>query len=250
MGEISPVLCGSTQPLELQHPARVFAEDFALGFFVGGEFADGGELLGAGASGALADGIGAVAAVEELVLVAGEEGAGVVFIADEGAVAGAGGEIGEHVGVIGEQAVGNAAGDHGARGVEDFLVVVFGDVAPEGLRVADEVYPREFLQDAVEAVDVVVVGALLEMHEHRHVEFAGEGGEFLDAGGVTGDVELLFTDADGAGLELAADDLDGVGLVGDLVGEPGETIGMFFGEGLRLGIRIHAGFKAEAGAGG
>jgi len=88
------------------------------------------------------------------------------------------------------------------------------------------------------------------MHEHRHGELGGERGDALDAGGIAGDVELLLADAEGAGLELAADALDGVGLVGDLVGEPGETVGIFFGESLGLRVGIHAGFEAEAGAGG
>jgi len=93
--------------------------------------------------------------------------------------------------------------------------------------VADEVYAGKFLEDAVEAFEVVVIGALLEVRQHGHVELGGEGGDALGGEGVAGDVEFLLTDADGAGFELTADDVDGVGLVGDLVGEPAEAVGMF-----------------------
>ena len=212
---------------KFQHAAGVFEKEFALGFFVGGEAADGRDLLDAGAGGAVADGIGAIAAVKEFVLVAGEEGAGVVFVAEEGLEAGAGGEVAVHVWIIGEEAIGDTAGRDRAFRVENFLVVVLRNVAPKRLRVADEIHRGEFLEDAVEAFDVVVVRALLEMHEHGNVELSGEGGDALGGSGVAGDVEFLFTDADGAGFELAADDLDGVRLIGDLVREPAETIGIF-----------------------
>ena len=99
------------QLVELQDAARVSIEDFALGFFIGGETADGIDLLDTGARGTLTDGIGAVAAVKEFVLVAREEGAGMIFVANERLIAGVGGEVAIHIGIIGEQAIGNAAGD-------------------------------------------------------------------------------------------------------------------------------------------
>jgi len=50
----------------------------------------------------------AVAAIEELVLVQGEQGPGMVFIQPQGVQSGAGGEIAEPVGVIREEPVGDA----------------------------------------------------------------------------------------------------------------------------------------------
>ena len=81
-------------------------------------------MLDTGARGTLTNGIGAVAAVKQFVLVARKEGAGMVFVANERSIARAGGEVAIDVGIIGEQAIGNAAGDDRAGGVQDRLVAV------------------------------------------------------------------------------------------------------------------------------
>ena len=109
------------------------------------------------ATGAAADGVGAVAAVEELVLMANEKSLGVRLVADERIQARTGRKIAEHIFVVGEQLVGDAAGGDFALRVIDFLYVLFVNVAPPRLRVADKVDLREFLQYAVETVEVQVV---------------------------------------------------------------------------------------------
>ena len=62
---------------------RVREEDFAFDGFGRGVFAEGGDGAGSLAAGAAAEGVGAIAAVEDFVLMLFEEPAGVILIAQQ-----------------------------------------------------------------------------------------------------------------------------------------------------------------------
>ena len=86
------------------------------------------------------------------------------FIADERVMPGAGRHVAEHIRVVAQQPVADAGGRHLALGIHHLLFVVLVDIAPPCLRMADEVYLREFLEHLVESFDAGVVVAVLEMH--------------------------------------------------------------------------------------
>jgi hypothetical protein len=101
-----------------------------------------------------------------------EKSLGVRLVADERIQSRTGRKIAEHIFVVGEQLVGDAAGGDFALRVIDFLYVLFVNVAPPRLRVADEINLREFLQRLVKILDPEVVCVVLKMQQHRHAEFS------------------------------------------------------------------------------
>ena len=88
--------------------------------------------------------------------------------------------VAEHVRVVAQQSIADAGGCHLALGIHHLLFVVFVDVAPPRLCVADEVYLREFLEHLVESFDAGVVVAVLKVHQHRHIVFSRQFGDALD----------------------------------------------------------------------
>src|ERR1051325_5760291 len=93
----------------LEELARVLEKDLPLDGFVCGVGADRLDGSRALAAGAAADGIRAIAAVEDLVLVLLEEPARVFFVAEQRVEAGAGGHVGEAVWIVAEIFVGQPA---------------------------------------------------------------------------------------------------------------------------------------------
>ena len=96
---------------------------------------------------------------------------GVRLVADERIQARTGRKIAEHIFVVGEQLVGDAAGGDFALRVINFLYVLFVNVTPPRLRVADEINLREFLQRLVKILDSEVVRVVLKMQQHRYGKF-------------------------------------------------------------------------------
>lgn len=235
---------------EFEQAGGVFGEEFAGDLWSGRKAADGAEGLGALAGGATAESVVAIAAVEKFVLMPFEESAGVLFVAEKGIEAGARGKIAVHIRIIAEQTVGQPAGSDLAFGVEDSLFMFGIDVAPPGLSVADEGDLGKFFEDFVETFDAEVVGVVLKMHQDWDFEFLGQFSEFLEFGRVTVHVEFLFADADGALAKEFLDDLGGIRLIGDFIGEKNKLIGMFYGELLDGFIAAAFGVEAEPGTGG
>ena len=90
---------------------------------------------------------------------------------------------------------------------------------------------------------------MLEMQQHRDVEFLGNGIDQLHPPGVTGHLELLFANPPGAHLEVLFQDRSGLRKIGQLVGEIDELAGI-------LACQLHHGVvapgigrQAVAGAG-
>lgn len=203
----------------------------------------------------------AVAAEHELVLMAGDELAGVVLVAGDGVAAGASREVPEHVGVVGEVAVGDAAGSHGGLGIHRGLIVVLVDVAPPGLGVADEVGLGVFFEDLGEVLEAGVVALVLEVNDDGHSVAASEVGEHFHVLGGAVDVEFLFANAAGTLFEVGLELGLGFGEVGNFVAEPDEGVGNAFGEengglggvdlgGEAVGFAIVGGGAGDGAAGG
>ena len=74
------------------------------------------------------------------------------------------------------------------------------DVGPPGLRVSNEVDPGELLENCVEALDVEVVGLVLEVHQYGNMMFGGDGSDRLYARRIAIDLKLLLADSQRAHL--------------------------------------------------
>lgn len=173
----------------------------------------------------------AIAPVDEFVLVAIKKGGGEGGIAREGVEAGAGGEVAKEIGVIGEVTLAESAGGDGAFGIEDGLVaMIFIDVGPPGLGVRDEGDARIFLEHLVEALEAVIIHLELPMHQDGHAVGLGELVNLLHRGGVAFHAEFLFSDHDGAALEIFLDLGGGAIDVGHFVRCEGKFLRMRFGE--------------------
>src|SRR6476620_4421193 len=98
------------QLLDSEEFVRVVVQQLALDASGGGEAAEDGDGLRTAALGPGAVKIGAVAAVQELVLVTRQEVAGEALVPGQRVEAGTSREIAEHVRVVGEIAVRQAAG--------------------------------------------------------------------------------------------------------------------------------------------
>lgn len=209
-------------------------------------------MFGAAALGSLADVVVTVGAVDELVLVAVDEGAGMVFVAAQGVEAGAGGEVSEHVGVVAEITVGPPAGFHLSARIETgrLLGLVGIDVGPPGLGVTDEVDLGVPGEDTPELVEVDVVFFVLEVLKNGDVEVLGDVAEEGHVGAEDIEKELLFADADGALAEVLFENLLSFGVVGDFVGEEDEAVGVAFGDFHAAVVAGSADFEAVGAAGG
>ena len=96
----------------------------------------------------------------------------------------------------------------------------------------------------MEALEVVVVGLVLEVAEDRHAVVAGQFAQGEKLLRIAVHAELLFADADRAALEETFDGRTGFGVVGDLVGEEAERLRPGLGEG--FGVRVAADLRGKA----
>ena len=167
-----------------------------------------------------------------------KEGRRVLLIACEGHQAAPGGHIGKHVRIIGQIAICEASGRDFAFWVKDLLIVIFVDVAPKRLRVADEDRFGKFRQHRVQPVVAAIVGLMLDVQQNRHAVFSGQFIQFLALRRIALHVEFLLRDHARA-LFQPVFDFSGRGVeIGDLVAGPQIGSGMRFREILRPG-RAH-----------
>lgn len=209
---------------------RVAGEYFFPYIDFGDESADEGDLLGTRAFVAFTDRVGAVGSQTDFVLVAVEESGALLLVAAEGVVPGARREIAVDVGIVGEQFIRQAARGDLAFGVHGLLVVVFVHVAPPGLGVADKSDRGIFFEHFVEAFEAQVVGVVLDVHQHRHIEFLGDLVDELHLLRVTLEMEFLLTDAPGVFFEPLFDGGLCLGQVRHFVAKVDELVRVFGGE--------------------
>src|SRR3954453_3153404 len=194
---------GSNRGSDTQQLLGILEKDLALDGLRWREAAERGDRLRSLTLGAAADGVEAVAPVEDLVLVAPQELAGVVLVASQGVQARARGHVGVRIGIVRQITVRQSAGGHLPLRIEDLLVgVIAVDVGPPRLGVANKDRLRVLLEHRVEAVEAEVVGLVLEMEQDRHPVFRRQGVEDLTLRRVARHAELLLADDDRAGLEI------------------------------------------------
>ncbi len=126
----------------------------------------------------------------------------VLFIAQQRIQTRAGRKIAVHVWIIRQQPVRNAARRDFCLGIEHSLVVIAVDISPPRLRMPYKRHPRMFLEHGVKALDPQVVGLVLKMHEHRHVERLRHFRHHVNRGRVALHWKLLLAYADRARLEI------------------------------------------------
>ena len=159
-----------------------------------------------------------------------EEAGRELFVAGQGVEARAGRAVPEHVRVIRQQPVGDAAGRHLARRVRDLLVVMFVDVAPPGLGVPDEIHGGKFIQGSVKAREAPVVVGLQEVQQHRHREVPRHLGDTFDVDRIAVHAEFLFADSPRAEFQIFFQFRPGLWQVGHFVGEKQELLWMRLGK--------------------
>src|SRR5206468_11656930 len=138
---------------ELQQFLRVLVKDFSFDGFVRRKPPNRGDDLRAQTFWTGPNRILAIAAEHQFVLMPFQKAGREILVAGQRIQTGAGRAIAEHVRVIAQQPVRDAAGRHFAIWIRHFLVVVFVDVAPPGLRVADELNTVKFRPALVEPRD-------------------------------------------------------------------------------------------------
>jgi hypothetical protein len=98
-----------------------------------------------------------------------------------------------------------SAGRHPSFRVHHRLRVILVDIAPQCLRVADEVHGGILLQHFMETLDTHVVGIVLEVHQDGHVVVSGDLRHQLHGLRIAIDMKSLFADSDRSHLEILLD---------------------------------------------
>ena len=99
-----------------------------------------------------------------------KEFGGELGIATERVESGPGREVAENVRVVSKPAIGKAAGCNFPLRVDVFRVVVFIDVAPPALRMADEIHGGKSLEHFVKSLEFHIVIAIPEMEEDGDIK--------------------------------------------------------------------------------
>ncbi|SPF36133.1 hypothetical protein SBA4_1820003 [Candidatus Sulfopaludibacter sp. SbA4] len=228
----------------------VVAKDLALGLLVGSQPPDRGDDFRAEAVRPIRLPVAAVAAEEQLVLMAPQKIAGVIVVAQHRIQARPGGHVAVDVRKVRQQPVGDASRrDRGLR-IHFRLVVILVDVPPPGLRVPDEDRFRVACHYFGEIDESEIVIVVLEVQEHRDLEFLRDPGHDVDGRGIDVHRKLLFADADGAQLEIFLQHLSRLRNIGQLVSEEPILLRVLARDGDHGVVAARASGEGISGSGG
>src|SRR5688572_14343875 len=183
---------------QTQDSARILVKNFSFNQFGWREPANRREHLRAAALVAFAGGIIAVTAIKQFLLMPFEKTARMFFVAEQRVEAGAGAHVPEHIRVVSEKFVSQAAGSDRPFRIHHRLFRLRIDICPPRLGMSDKVHPGIFFEHQMEPLEAGVVSTELEMQEDGHAEFLGNFRNQGDRAGVGFDHELLLANPDRA----------------------------------------------------